>query len=123
MFLSAIVCVLTIDSRLFFTRIKPRTSLPASLYSYITLSGTLDGILISTASFPKAMIATTASVHMKPDIERLRKIYMDNPPERMTSRDIRRTSKDEVRDMDYFLNGEDPFGGEFKEEDFYIFIF
>ena len=70
------------------------------------------------------MIATTASVHMKPDIERLRKIYMDNPPERMmTSRDIRRTSKDDLRDMDYFLNGEDSFGGEFKEEDFYIFIF
>ena len=32
---------------------------------------------------------------MKPDIEELRKKYMDNPPEGMSSRDIRRMSEEE----------------------------
>ena len=32
---------------------------------------------------------------MKPDIEKLRKKYMDNPPEGMSSRDIRRMSEEE----------------------------
>ena len=38
---------------------------------------------------------------MKPDIEELRRKYMDNPPEGMTSMDIRRMSEDELLDMDY----------------------
>ena len=41
---------------------------------------------------------------MKPDIEELRKKYMDNPPEGMTSMDIRRMSEDVLLDMDYFVN-------------------
>ena len=57
---------------------------------------------------------------MNPDIEELRKKYMDNPPEGMTSRDIRRMSEEELLDMDYFLN-EDVFGDDFGEEGFYIF--
>lgn len=40
---------------------------------------------------------------MKPNIEELRKKYMDNPPEGMTSKDIRNMSGDELLDMDYFL--------------------
>lgn len=44
---------------------------------------------------------------MKPDIEALRKKYMDNPPEGMTSEDILRMSEDELLDMDYFLNEDD----------------
>ena len=44
---------------------------------------------------------------MKPDIEALRKKYIDNPPEGMTSEDIRRMSEDELLDMDYFLNEDD----------------
>ena len=58
--------------------------------------------------------------NMKPDIEELRRKYMDNPPEGMTSMDIRRMSEDELLDMDYFLNKaelDDYFG----EEGFYIF--
>ena len=39
---------------------------------------------------------------MKPDTERLRKKYMENPPEGMTSGDIRRMSKDDLLDMNYF---------------------
>lgn len=44
---------------------------------------------------------------MKSNIEELRKKYMDNPPEGMTSKDIRRMSEDELLDMDYFLNEDD----------------
>ena len=41
---------------------------------------------------------------MKPDIEELRKKYIENPPEGMTSEDIRHMSEDDLLDMDYFLN-------------------
>ena len=41
---------------------------------------------------------------MKPNIEELRQKYMDNPPEGMTSKDIRHMSEEELLDMDYFLN-------------------
>ena len=57
---------------------------------------------------------------MKPDIEKLRKKYMDNPPEVMSSRDIRRMSEEELLDMDYFLN-DDELDDDFGEEGFYIF--
>ena len=57
---------------------------------------------------------------MKPDIEKLRKKYMDNPPEGMTSRDIHRMSEEELLDMDYFLNDDELDDG-FGEEGFYIF--
>jgi hypothetical protein len=56
---------------------------------------------------------------MKQKIEELRKKYMDNPPEGMTSRDIRNMSDDDLLDMDYFLNEE--LDDEFGEEGFYIF--
>ena len=39
---------------------------------------------------------------MKPDIEELRKKYIENPPEGMTSRDIRHMSEEELLDMEYF---------------------
>ena len=57
---------------------------------------------------------------MKPNIEKLRKKYMENPPEGMTSQDIRNMSEDALLDMDYFLN-EDELDDEFVEEGFYIF--
>ena len=40
---------------------------------------------------------------MNTDIEALRKKYMENPPEGMTSQDIRSMSEDDLLDMDYFL--------------------
>ena len=58
---------------------------------------------------------------MKPDIEELRKKYIENPPEGMTSEDIRHMSEDDLLDMDYFLNEDDPFDDLFGEEGFYIF--
>ena len=58
---------------------------------------------------------------MNPKTEKLLKKYMDNPPEGMTSGDIRRMSEDDLLDMDYFLNKDDPFGNDFGEEGFYIF--
>ena len=50
----------------------------------------------------------------------LRKKYVDNPPEGMTSRDIRHMSEEELLDMDYFLN-DDELDDDFGEEGFYIF--
>ena len=58
---------------------------------------------------------------MNPNTEKLRKKYMDNPPEGMTSEDIRRMSEDDLLDMDYFLNENDLFDNEAGVEGFYIF--
>ena len=58
---------------------------------------------------------------MKPDTEKLRKKYMDNPPEGMTSGDIRHMCGDDLLDMDYFLNEDDLFNDEAGAEGFYIF--
>lgn len=57
---------------------------------------------------------------MKPDIEQLRNKYIKNPPEGMTSKEIRRMSEEELLDMDYFLN-DDELDDDFGEEGFYIF--
>ena len=58
---------------------------------------------------------------MNPDTERLRRKYMENPPEGMTSEDIRHMSGDDLLDMDYFLNEDEELDDEFGEEGFYIF--
>ena len=57
--------------------------------------------------------------HEKEDQRATRK-YISNPPEGMTSEDIRHMSEDDLLDMDCFLN-EDVFGDDFGEEGFYIF--
>lgn len=57
---------------------------------------------------------------MKPNIEELRKKYMDNPPEGMTAKDIQGMSDSDLLDMDYFLN-DDELDDDFGEEGFYIF--
>ena len=57
---------------------------------------------------------------MNKNTEELRKKYMDNPPEGMTSGDIRRMSEDDLLDMDYFLN-EDELDDDFGKDGFYIF--
>ena len=46
---------------------------------------------------------------------------MDNPPEGMTSGDIRRMSEDDLLDMDYFLHENDVFADETGIEGFYLF--
>ena len=56
---------------------------------------------------------------MKPDIEELRRKYIENPPEGITPKDIRRMSEDELLDMDYFLN-DDELDDDSGEEGFYI---
>lgn len=56
---------------------------------------------------------------IKPNTEELRQKYIDNPPEGMTSRDIRKMSDDELLDMDYFLHEE--LDDEFGEEGFIYF--
>ena len=57
---------------------------------------------------------------MNTDIETLRKKYMENPPEGMTSQDIRSMSEDALLDLDYFLN-DDELDDDFGEEGFYLF--
>lgn len=56
---------------------------------------------------------------MNPDVLKLRLKYMNNPPEGLSSDDIRRMSEDDLLDMDYFLN--EDLSDEFGEEGFYIF--
>ena len=47
---------------------------------------------------------------------------MDNPPEGMTSEDIRRMSEDDLLDMDYFLHEFDDLDDDdWGKEGFYIF--
>ncbi|MDE6314574.1 MAG: hypothetical protein K2M46_13345 [Lachnospiraceae bacterium] len=58
---------------------------------------------------------------MNPNTEKLRKKYMNDPPEGMTSEDIRRMSEDDLLDMDYFLNEDDLLDDETGVEGFYIF--
>ena len=57
---------------------------------------------------------------MKPDIEELRRKYIETPPEGMISADIRHMSEEDLLDMDYFLN-DDELDDDFGEEGFYIF--
>ena len=68
-----------------------------------------------------AILLLKEVMHMNPNTEKLRKKYMDNPPEGMTSEDIRRMSEDDLLDMDYFLNEDDLFADEAGVEGFYIF--
>ena len=58
---------------------------------------------------------------MSPNTEKKSKKYIDNPPEGMSSGDIRRMSEDDLLDMDYFLNEDDLFDDDFGEDGFYIF--
>ena len=57
---------------------------------------------------------------MKKNIKELRKKYLLNPPEGMTSEDIRHMSEDDLLDMDYFFN-EDDLDDDFGAEGFYLF--
>lgn len=58
---------------------------------------------------------------MKSNIEELRQKYINNPPEGMTAKDIRRMSEEDLLDMDYFLNEDDLFDDKAGVEVFYIF--
>ena len=52
----------------------------------------------------------------------LREKYIKNPPEGMTSEEVRTISDDELLDMDYFLHEFDDIGDDdWGEEGFYIF--
>ncbi len=72
-------------------------------------------------SHSRGILLAKEATHMKPDTEKLRKKYMDNPPEGMTSEDIRHMSEDDLLDMDYFINEDDLFDDEAGVEGFYIF--
>jgi len=54
--------------------------------------------------------------------EKLRKQYMQSPPEGMTSEDVRLMSDDDLLDMDYFLHEDDDLEEDGKDEEgFYNF--
>lgn len=72
-------------------------------------------------SFSYGILLSKEATHMNLKTEKLRKKYMDNPPEGMTSEDIRCMSEDDLLDMDYFLNEDDLFDDEAGVEGFYIF--
>ena len=72
-------------------------------------------------SFSYAILPPKGAMYMDPNTERLRTKYMNNPPEGMTSEDIRHMSEDDLLNMDYFLNEDDLFDDDFGEEGFYIF--
>ena len=57
---------------------------------------------------------------MKTDLEKLREKYIKNPPEGMTSKDVRSMSDEDLLDMDYFLN-DDELDDDLGEEGFYLF--
>lgn len=57
----------------------------------------------------------------KQRVEKLRKQYMQNPPEGMDQSDILNMSDDDLLDMDYFLHEDDDLDDDFGEEGFYIF--
>ena len=55
-------------------------------------------------------------------VEKLRKQYMEYPPEGITRRDIQKMSDNDLLDMDYFLHEDDDlFDDEIGEEGFYLF--
>lgn len=64
---------------------------------------------------------TPFKAKMKPDIEKLRKQHMHNPPEELIFEDIRCMREDALLDMDYFLNENDLLDDETGVEGFYIF--
>ena len=72
-------------------------------------------------SHSRGILLSKEALLMNPNTEKLRKKYMDNPPEGMTSGDIRRMSEDDLLDMDHFLNEDDLFDDEAGVEGFYIF--
>lgn len=72
-------------------------------------------------SHSRGILLSKEALLMNPNTEKLRKKYMDNPPEGITSEDIRRMSGDNLLDMDYFLNEDDLFDDEAGVEGFYIF--
>ena len=56
---------------------------------------------------------------MKQNIEELRKKYINNPPEGLSSLDILSMSDEELLDMDYFMN--EDLDDDIGEEGLYIF--
>lgn len=57
----------------------------------------------------------------KQRIEKLRKQYIQNPPEGMDQSDILNMSDDDLLDMDYFLHEDNDLDDDFGEEGFFIF--
>ena len=53
---------------------------------------------------PYGILISNEDIHIEQNLETVHKKYMGNPPERMTSKDIHHMNRDDLLDMDYFLN-------------------
>jgi len=53
--------------------------------------------------------------------DELREAYIKNPPEGMSSSQVKNMSDDDLLDMHYFLTEDDLVDDDFGEEGFYIF--
>jgi len=78
---------------------------------------TVDFNHVQHISFTQSRLTDAVSVILS---ELLSYEHPPNPPEGMTSQDIRIMSEDALLDMDYFLNDDELDDG-FGEEGFYIF--
>lgn len=58
---------------------------------------------------------------IKPNIEEFRKNYMDNPPQKITTKDTCSMSEVEPPDVNYFLKENDLLDSENGVKGFYIF--
>ena len=73
-------------------------------------------------SYSYGIFLAKEDLHMNPDIKRLRKKYMDHPPEGITSEGIHYMSKYDLLDMDLLLNEDTPFDDDLKKRIPYLLI-
>lgn len=87
-----------------------------------------------TSSIPSVFVIQSAYLHNRMVVvfikritgaelaKELRERYIQNPPEGMTSNEVREMDDDDLLDMDYFLHEfDDCDDDDFGEEGFYIF--
>lgn len=95
-----------------FSCIEPASSIP----SVFVIQSTYLQIRMEVAFIKRITEAELA--------KELRERYIQNPPEGMTSNEVRDMSDDDLLDMDYFLHEfDDCDDDDFGEEGFYIDLF
>ena len=77
-----------------------------------------DTIIVSNIGTEAITIKRITKAELEKE---LREQYIKNPPEGMTSDEVRDMSGDELLDMDYFLKEDDLLDDEVGVEGFYIF--
>ena len=88
---------------------------PLLFFHSLLLHGTIN---VSTIEMESITIKRISEAELAKE---LREQYIKNPPEGMTSDEVRDMSDDDLLDMDYFLNEDDLFSDEAGVDGFYIF--